>query len=81
MMKYRTRRRLSLLVLLVVMPAWIVTALALIAWWDRSYGRMPIGLEMLVYLVLGVVWILPFRRVFLGVGKADPDAPPNADER
>lgn len=79
-MKYRTRRRLSLVVLLVVMPAWIVAALALVAWSDRSFGRMPIGLEMLVYLLLGVVWILPFRRVFLGVGKADPDALPSQDE-
>ena len=81
MMQYGTRRRLSLVVLLVVMPAWIVTALALIAWWDRSFGRMPVGLEMLVYLILGVVWILPFRRVFLGVGKADPEAPPDDDGR
>ncbi|MDP1669411.1 DUF2842 domain-containing protein [Phaeovulum sp.] len=79
-MTYRTRRRLSLLVLLVVMPAWIVTALVLIAWWDRSFGRMPAALEMLVYLVLGVVWILPFRRVFLGVGKADPEAPATNDD-
>jgi len=78
-MKYRTRRRLSLLVLLVVMPAWMVTALVLIAWWDRNFGRMPVPLEMLVYLMLGVVWILPFKRVFLGVGKADPDAPPEHD--
>ncbi len=80
-MKYRTRRRLSILVLLVVMPLWIAAALALMAWWDRSFGRMPVLLEMLVYLILGVVWILPFRRVFLGVGKADPDAPVDPDAR
>ncbi|WP_372840124.1 DUF2842 domain-containing protein [Phaeovulum sp.] len=80
-MKYRTRRRLSIVVLLVVMPLWIAAALAFMAWWDRSFGRMPVPLEMLVYLILGVVWILPFRRVFLGVGKADPDAPTDPDAR
>jgi predicted membrane channel-forming protein YqfA (hemolysin III family) len=80
-MTYRTRRRLSVLVLVVVMPLWLAAALALMSWWDRTFGRMPVPLELLVYLVLGVVWILPFKRVFLGVGKADPDAPADPDAR
>jgi hypothetical protein len=31
---------------------------------------------LLIYIGLGFVWILPFRLVFRGVGKEDPDAPP-----
>jgi hypothetical protein len=31
-------------------------------------------LELLAYIVLGVVWVLPFKFVFLGVGQADPNA-------
>jgi len=27
----------------------------------------------LVYIVLGVIWIVPFKSVFRGVGQADPD--------
>jgi hypothetical protein len=80
-MTYRTRRRLALLVLLVVMPLWLALSLALMAWFDRSFGRLPAALEILAYLVLGVVWILPFRRVFLGVGKPDPEAERHDDAR
>jgi hypothetical protein len=36
--------------------------------------RPPIWLEFLVYVALGIVWALPFRAIFRGVGKADPDA-------
>jgi hypothetical protein len=37
-------------------------------------GRPPIWVELLVYVALGFLWILPFRFVFRGVGQADPDA-------
>ena len=29
--------------------------------------------ELAVYLGLGFLWALPFRRVFLGIGREDPD--------
>jgi hypothetical protein len=32
--------------------------------------------ELAVYLALGFLWALPFRFVFRGIGKADPDASP-----
>jgi hypothetical protein len=35
--------------------------------------------EFLVYVGLGIVWALPFKAIFRGVGKADPDAPPPND--
>jgi hypothetical protein len=38
--------------------------------------RPPIWVELLLYIVLGVLWALPLRFVFVGVGKPDPDAPP-----
>ncbi|WP_370159077.1 DUF2842 domain-containing protein, partial [Salipiger bermudensis] len=31
--------------------------------------------ELLVYVVLGVLWALPFKFIFKGVGQPDPDAP------
>ena len=71
-LSYRTRRRLSTLVLIVLLPVYIG-----FAWWLVSlFERPPILLELLIYLALGVAWALPLRRVFLGVGQADPDAPP-----
>ena len=39
-------------------------------WLDRP----PILVELLVYVGLGFLWMLPFRFVFRGVGQADPDA-------
>lgn len=68
-LSYRARRRLSLLILLVGMPVYIVAAVTVLNLLDRP----PFWVEVLVYVVLGVVWILPFRAVFRGVGQADPD--------
>ncbi|MEO0999184.1 MAG: DUF2842 domain-containing protein [Pseudomonadota bacterium] len=71
-MSYKTRRRLSLLILILGIPAYIVAAVSILALFERP----PLALELGVYVVLGVAWAFLLRPVFLGVGKADPDAPP-----
>jgi hypothetical protein len=68
-LSYRARRRLSLLILLVGLPVYIVAAVTVIGLLDRP----PFWLELVVYLGLGVVWALPFRAVFRGIGQVDPD--------
>ena len=68
-LSYKTRRRLSALILLVGLPVYIVLAISIVNLFDRP----PILLELAVYLVLGLAWALPFRYVFSGVGQADPD--------
>ncbi|WP_211289217.1 DUF2842 domain-containing protein [Albidovulum inexpectatum] len=80
MLPYRTRRRLALLILLVGMPLWIVLSVSAVNWMDARFGRQPIWIEVLIYVALGVVWILPFRSIFRGVGKADPDASVSDDK-
>lgn len=70
-LSYKTRRRLSLLILLVGLPAYIA-----LAWWIMSlFERPSIWLEFAIYIVLGILWALPLKAVFKGVGQADPDAP------
>lgn len=69
-LSYKARRRLSLLILLIGLPLYIVASISVVNWLDRP----PLLVELLVYIVLGVVWALPFKAVFKGVGKADPDA-------
>ena len=69
-LKYKTRRRLALLLLLVGLPLYIIAAIALVNWLDRPH----IAVEFLVYVGLGVLWALPFKAVFKGIGKPDPDA-------
>jgi hypothetical protein len=69
---YKTRRRLALLILLVGMPAYVVLAVTLVGLLDRP----PFLLELGLYVGLGILWILPFRAVFRGIGQPDPEAPP-----
>jgi hypothetical protein len=67
---YKTRRRLALLILLVGLPIYIVAAVSLVNWLERP----SIWVELLVYVGLGVVWIVPLKPVFKGIGQPDPDA-------
>jgi uncharacterized protein (DUF983 family) len=68
-LSYRTRRTLALLVLVVGLPLYIVVAVSVVDLFDRP----SLWVELLVYVVLGIVWALPLRAVFRGVGRADPD--------
>jgi Protein of unknown function (DUF2842) len=70
-LSYKTRRRLSLLILVVGLPLYIIVAVNVVGLFDRP----SIWLELLIYVGLGILWALPFKAVFKGVGQADPDAP------
>ncbi len=70
-MKLKTRKRLSLLILVVGMPLYVVAAVTLVNWMDARFGRQPILIEVAIYVVLGILWILPFKRVFSGVGRGE----------
>lgn len=69
-LSYKARRRWSLVILLVGLPAYVVAAVSVVNMLDRP----SIWVELLVYLVLGFLWMLPFKFIFLGVGQEDPDA-------
>jgi hypothetical protein len=69
-LSYRTRRRLALLVLVVGLPAYVVAAVTLVNLFDRP----PLLVELLIFVVLGIVWALPLRSLFRGIGRPDPDA-------
>ena len=68
-LSYKARRGLSLLILLVGLPAYIVVAISVVSLMDRP----PFWLELSVYLGLGLLWAIPFRHVFRGIGQIDPD--------
>lgn len=70
-MDLKTRKRWSLVVLLIGLPLYLVVAWFLTNWIYDTWGRMPIWLEFVVYVGLGIVWILPFRKVFSGIGKGE----------
>lgn len=70
-MNLKTRKRLSLLILVVGLPLYIVVAVTLVNWMDARFGRQPVLAEFAVYVVLGILWVLPFRRVFSGIGRGE----------
>jgi len=68
-LSYKARRRWALVILLVGLPVYIVLAVTIL----NALGRPPLWLELLVYIGLGILWALPFKAVFKGIGKADPE--------
>ena len=72
-MRYRTRKTLALLVLLLGLPIYIVLAVTLVGLFERP----PIWIEFAIYVGLGVLWALPLKRLFRGLGQPDPDADPS----
>jgi len=74
-LSYKARRRWALVILLIGMPAYIVAAVSVV----NMIERPSIWVELLVYIALGILWALPFKIIFRGVGQADPDAP-NTDD-
>lgn len=70
-LSHKAKRRWSLVILVIGLPVYVVVAVTIL----NLLGRPPIWVELVVYLVLGILWALPFKNVFVGVGQADPDDP------
>ncbi|WP_137702028.1 DUF2842 domain-containing protein [Marimonas lutisalis] len=68
-LSYKARKRLSILVLIVGMPLYVVVAVTLV----NRLERPSILVELAIYVGLGIIWILPFKGLFRGVGQPDPE--------
>ena len=66
---YRNKRRISLFLLLVGLPVYVIVAINILAFFERP----SILLEVIIYLSLGIIWALPFKFIFKGIGQADPE--------
>ncbi|MEM7632681.1 MAG: DUF2842 domain-containing protein [Pseudomonadota bacterium] len=69
-LRYKTRKWLALLILIVGLPVYIIVAVNLVALFERP----SILLELAIYIGLGIVWAIPLKAVFKGIGQPDPDA-------
>ena len=67
-LSWKARRRWSIFILLVAVPLYIIVVVNVLALFDRP----PFWVELAVYVVLGIVWVLPLKAVFRGVGQAEP---------
>ena len=66
-MSYKLKRRLSLFIMIVGLPLYVILIVNLIS----SFDRPNFLVELLIYLLSGIVWALPLRSVFRGVGQAE----------
>ena len=66
---YKNRRRISLFLLLVGLPVYVIVAINILAFFERT----SILIEVIIYLSLGIIWALPFKFIFKGIGQADPE--------
>ena len=71
-LSYKGRRRMALLVLVVGLPIYILVASVL----ATTIAPDSVLVTLLLYVGLGIVWILPFKSVFKGIGQEDPNATP-----
>lgn len=71
-LSYKARKRWALVILLVGLPVYVVTAVNAVELFDRP----SILVELLIFVGLGVIWAFPLKFIFKGVGQADPDAEP-----
>ncbi|MCC1480236.1 DUF2842 domain-containing protein [Roseibaca sp. Y0-43] len=70
-LSYKARKRWSILALVVALPLYIVVTVNVVEMFDRP----PFLVELVIYVVLGIVWAFPLKKLFMGVGQPDPDAP------
>ena len=70
-LSYKARKRWALVILLIGMPLYVVVAVNVVGLFDRPSILVELG----IYILLGILWALPFRFIFRGLGQADPDTP------
>ena len=69
-LSYKARRRWSLIILVIGLPLYAGLVVNLI----EILPVLPKVLELIMYVFLGIAWIIPLKYVFQGIGQADPDA-------
>jgi hypothetical protein len=69
-LSWKARRRWALFVLVIAMPLYVVVAVNVMEMFDRP----PFLLELAIYVGLGIVWALPLKKLFKGIGQPDPNA-------
>jgi hypothetical protein len=74
-LSYKTRKRLALLILFVGLPLYIVVAVNVV----EMFGRPGFLVELVIWVALGIVWALPLKSIFKGIGQPDPQGPPKRD--
>lgn len=71
---HKARKRWALVILLVGLPVYVIASVTVLNWlYPDPMNRPPIWAELGIYIGLGVLWALPLKFVFKGVGQPDPN--------
>lgn len=72
-LSHKAKKRWAIIILVIGLPIYMILASVLatsvLAW----LGRPSILLELAIYVGLGVLWVFPLKRIFMGVGQPGPD--------
>ncbi len=63
MINKNLRKKIAYLILFIFLPIYIIIAVSII----NYIGRLNIWVEFITYVLLGVLWIFPFKFVFKGL--------------
>ena len=66
-LSWKSRRRLSLILLCLGLPVYIVAAVTLIG----ALERPSVLTELAIYAAAGILWALPFKGLFKGIGVSE----------
>ncbi|MEM5475880.1 DUF2842 domain-containing protein [Pacificibacter sp. AS14] len=75
-LSYKARRRVALLVLVVGLPVYIALCLKLVSLFERP----TMWVELVIYVGMGILWAIPLKSVFMGIGQPDGLADQNQDD-
>ena len=63
MLNRNLRKKLAYLILLIFLPVYIIIAVSIM----NYLGQLNIWIELIIYVLLGVLWIFPFKFIFKGL--------------
>lgn len=72
-MGYKARKRLALFVLVVGLPIYVIVAATIMSGMMNQSVRLPLLVELVIYIGLGIGWAFPLKWIFKGIGQPDPD--------
>jgi predicted membrane channel-forming protein YqfA (hemolysin III family) len=72
-LSYKARKRWAFFILLVGLPLYVVLVVGLMGLYYDAFEQPPIVVEFILYIILGIAWVFPFRALFRGTAKPDPD--------
>ena len=72
-LSHKAKKRWAIIILVIGLPIYMMLASVLATTVLGWLGRPSILLELAIYIGLGVLWIFPFKNLFMGVGQEGPD--------